>query len=237
MKFCKFCGKQLADDEVCSCQEGKTSQTAIKESPITQIVNLVKGTLDKPESAAKNFYYKGSIAATGILVGVLTLTFILATLFNMIHASVVYHKYLDGAFVSGEMVVKVIFFPIVYIIVMAIAYFGLTYLARLLFKQKFDYEMTINLCGATIVPLIAAQLVQMLDNVINVGALNAIFGAIVAFLGFVTLFQGIHCIKDEFDSSKKLIGYVGFMILGLCLANYLIRLLMNTSAIYVGLAF
>ena len=123
MKFCKFCGKQLADDEVCSCQEGKTSQTAIKESPITQIVNLVKGTLDKPESAAKNFYYKGSIAATGILVGVLTLTFILATLFNMIHASVVYHKYLDGAFVSGEMVVKVIFFPIVYIIVMAIAYF------------------------------------------------------------------------------------------------------------------
>ena len=62
MKFCKFCGKQLADDEVCSCQEGKTSQTAIKESPITQIVNLVKGTLDKPESAAKNFYYKGSVA-------------------------------------------------------------------------------------------------------------------------------------------------------------------------------
>ena len=242
MKFCSYCGKQLEDNETCTCRAGQqaaagpqsmASGNSVFKDVLEHFVNCFKN----PIEAAKEYYNKANVASTGILIGALTLAYLIATLFRMIYVANSFQNVWITKVVTGAVVVKTIFFPIIYMIVIFFAYMGISYLARLALKQKFDCLKTINMCGAVAVPLIIAQFIQLLNNVINVSALNAIFSSFIAVLGFVALYQGINAIKDEIDNKNKLIAYMAIMIGGNSIAHFLICLLMNTCITYVPLAF
>ncbi len=80
MKFCKYCGAQLEDDQVCSCQQAAQpiaqpvapapAKNNVFTDTIGKVVEFVKSPLNAVKSAAdKNMY-----GAAGILSGLLFVT-------------------------------------------------------------------------------------------------------------------------------------------------------------------
>lgn len=166
MAFCTFCGKQLADGEVCTCQQqaapqqqayaqpqvnpqqmyaqpqqaGQAPRPNVFKEAISHIVNTVK----KPLGAAEEFYEKGTIGGASIIIGMVAVLYVFATLLNLV-AIIVYSVAKSGLAakwvlefleINGGTFVQAFFFPIIYMGVLAGAVIGLTYLVNAVILKR-----------------------------------------------------------------------------------------------------
>ncbi len=194
MAFCTICGKQLADGEVCTCQQNNAQsvpQGNIPQGNIPQGVpqgNIpqgmpyaqpnqaasgksvdmggafskaiahIKNTIKKPLTAAEEYYENGTIPSSAVLIGMITVAYVIATVLNLISNIIYslsaakkslkgmykilgmsYGEYLDYAGVTRWDILKAdginvgtifqsIFFPIIFVVLMGAAVVGLAYL-------------------------------------------------------------------------------------------------------------
>lgn len=121
MGFCTFCGKQLADGEICNCEQSAQAraqqaqnnngqpqgspyaqqaqgnpygqpqpqyqQNSAKvdvEGGVKEAVEFVKSYVKDPVNSAEEFYKKKSLPASAVLVAVSLVSYILATLLNLV---------------------------------------------------------------------------------------------------------------------------------------------------------
>lgn len=105
MTFCSFCGKQLADGEVCTCQQNNAQQAAPqqpiyaqpapapapqpkKASASDNVIKTVFGhivnTVKKPITAAEEYYEKGTAVSSGIIIALVAISYLFMTVCNLI---------------------------------------------------------------------------------------------------------------------------------------------------------
>ena len=189
MAFCTICGKQLADGEVCTCQQnnaqsvpqgnipqgmpyagaqqngysapygasqqGGQSSSVDMGGAFKKAIDHIKNTIKKPITAAEEYYENGTIPSSAVLIGILTVAYVLATILNLVskiiytlaHArksaksflifGLSYSEYLDELGITRWDILKQsasinvgtffqsIFFPIIYIAIMGGAVVGL----------------------------------------------------------------------------------------------------------------
>ena len=175
MAFCTNCGRQLADGEVCTCQQNN-AQSVPQGMPYAQpqqatpnksvdmggafskAIDHIKNTIKKPITAAEEYYENGTIPSSAVLVGMITVLYVIATVLNLISKILYalttakktakpYYKLLDMSYgeylefeditrwdilnaagIDGGTIVQSVFFPIIYIVLMGATVFGLMYL-------------------------------------------------------------------------------------------------------------
>lgn len=289
MTFCTFCGRQLADGEVCNCQQNAAPQnnipqgmpygqpqpapqgspygqpqpapqTAKKQSQgdnsIKLVISHITNTIKKPLTAAEEYYEKGTVASSGILVGLIAVVYVISQLLYLVTriiyrlayfkksvkgtgylalTGISYSDYLklngitrwdilEDAGFRGYTFVQAVFFPIIYVVLMAAVVIGIYYLvSSVVLKEKADIAKVMNLMGATSVPLLGALIFSVISRVFHVGFINSVlFPIIVTCCGFLTLLQGLLIINKELGDRKKLLLSLAIGVAGLMIANYVI---------------
>lgn len=246
MAFCKYCGKQIEEGQVCSCQQTAQPQAqptyaapAQPQAPAApsaagkmfkMIWEHTKGSFKNPFDAAKAYYQNGTFGTTGIIVGILALVYMIASVFRLIPMG--HYGDFEHVKVDGAMVAKTIFFPLVYLIVMLLAVFVMGYVISMMNKKEFNLKKTFNLVGAVSIPIICALILQLFVNFIEVEALKLIFGIGITIFTFIALIQGLLVLKDEVTEGKSFLLQMIVGIIILSVFSILIGLLMRTSFTY-----
>ncbi len=302
MTFCTFCGRQLADGEVCNCQQNAAPQnnipqgmpygqpqpapqgmpygqpqpapqTAKKQSQgdnaIKLVISHITNTIKKPLTAAEEYYEKGTVASSGILVGLIAVVYVISQLLYLVTRIIyrlAYYKKsvkssgilaLNGISYSdylklngitrwdilkdvgyrGYTFVQAVFFPIIYVVLMAAVVIGIYYLvSSVILKEKADIAKAMNLMGATSVPLLGALVFTVINRVFHVGFLNSAFFPIaITCCGFLTLLQGLLIIGKEIKDRKKLLLTLALSVAILMIAHYVIYyLIMRHCIVYMS---
>lgn len=183
MTFCTYCGRQLADGEVCNCQQNAAPQNNVPQgmtyaqpqvapapqpapkkpagdNPFKQVISHIVNTFKKPLDAAEEYYEKGTMVSSGILVGILAVIYVISQfvylLTRIIYRFASYKKMckieykllgisyndylrlndktrwdiLKGIGIKGYTFVQSFFFPIIYIVLMAAVVIGIYYVVN-----------------------------------------------------------------------------------------------------------
>ena len=98
MSFCKYCGKQLQDGEVCTCQQAQQSAGAAQPQQMEAVkkaganaaldyVNVLKGLFTSPVETVSAFVAKANVIMIAILIGGQAIINMLTRLFDMLIAN------------------------------------------------------------------------------------------------------------------------------------------------------
>lgn len=98
MSFCKYCGRQLQDGEVCTCQQAQQSAGAAQPQQMDAVkkaganaaldyVNVLKGVFTSPVETVSAFVAKANVIMIAILIGGQAIINMLTRLFDMLIAN------------------------------------------------------------------------------------------------------------------------------------------------------
>lgn len=228
MSFCPLCGKELAEGEKCTCSN-KTEAVNF-ETEFVDVWEHVKMSFTNPIGAAKKYFNKGNMISTAILLAVLLIMSVLASFLS-------YAWYGRYDFLKAGYVLKSIFFPVIYMVVMCIATVITAFVADIILKREFKLDKVVAICGAVAVPLMVSVLAGLVNIYINVSVFRFIFNTIATLARFVALIQGLACLDEMVDDKKKLFLALIVSVALLCLFSYLISLPLSGYTGFVHLTF
>lgn len=279
MGFCTFCGKQVAEGEVCSCQQSAPQSAftapqgnyaapvnnAVKvakvkgESLVSPIMDDVKAVIANPIEAGDKYFKTADRKKSIISVAALAIVYVLSSIFmlladqlnvlsslkKMIKSTGVYSAGKLSGLSYGDMLIELgmprktvlrsngisggtwvqsVFFPIVYMILMAVVVVGLFYLVNALFiKQKVQLDNILKLAGAVSVPIMVALVFNTITNFIHVRWLsNTLFRGVYTAIMAIALLQALHIIKGMIPDTKSFAFSVAIFVCGIIIFDYII---------------
>lgn len=288
MGFCTFCGKEIPEGGVCSCQQdmnqgtyaptegsystGDTyttqgtygaenayaaapqynnSASGKSEGIVSSVVDTFKDTVKDPIGASKDFYANASVKKATVMVSLMAIVYVvtsfLTLIANRVHAYWTMRKEIGGwsllsaeykkqykkllyesCGLDGGAFAQAIFFPIIYMALMAAAMIGIAYLVNALFiKGKVKLTNLLKLAGSVSAPLITILVLRYINNCIHVSALNyIIFHISMVLLSLLVMLQVFGIMKDYIADTKKFLIILATAIAIMLIGHYLVDGLM-----------
>ncbi len=252
--FCKYCGRQLQEGEVCSCQmetsqsqepvnqqpqggqqqfQGQTAQTKASQENVNKAMGLVKGFLKSPMDVLNEAYAEGSATAQlflGILYPVAVLLFVLILIMRV-------GSMLDVGFGTAF---GPAFGLAVFAAVIKAAYIAASYLAS---DKSKSFQAVAGIYCLAAVPETACYVLLAILSLLGTSALSIVFalfvvalfaGAVSNFTASQVVFAGnrnkgywVHLI------ATVIVVIVGLLIMRTVLVNMIMDMVQNM--IYSGM--
>lgn len=210
MKFCKYCGKELKENEVCSCQSEKVSTT--EGNLIQKLWNVVVNLVKKPATTVENYIKESNDAMSYIFIGLATISFALIFVLGI-------QKAIDtmGMFSSY---IKVDYFKVfvAFAAMILSLLFGMILVSWLVMQkiykyEKYDYKKSLSLVGVSSIPMTILNLVAVLIILLfgksiftQTGLIFLIMLVSFGSLAFYTLFISNIKFASGCDNDKSFIG-------------------------------
>lgn len=229
MSFCPLCGKELAEGETCTCSSNKPEAVNV-EKEFVNVWDHVKMSFTNPIQAAKEYFHNGTMVSTGILLAILLVISMLASFLS-------YAWYGRYDFLKAGLVLKSIFFPVIYMLVMCVATVVTAFIADIILKREFKLDKVVAICGAVTVPLMVSALAGLVNIYITVSVFRFVFNTIATVAQFVALVQGLACLDEMVEDKKRLFLGLIISVALLCLFRYLISLPLSGYTGFVYLPF
>ena len=246
MKYCNNCGKQLEDNEVCTCQNTNEAQTGASEAAASQSgtfnaadlqqaakdlfnkeqatvlsMNLFKYVLDfikSPVACAENVVNEKNVILTGSLMAV---NAVLAILVRILIRVIYMFKY-DSSYKFTSyitlMVEKVVWWVVIPVVFAAV----LMLIAKYIHKKEVDIKAAY--CAFTVPGLfaVASLVISLLSTILSHEFFSVIFNAVSVALTTLMYFLTIKSVLKLLPNDKNLIYSIPALCTAMYLANWLV---------------
>lgn len=235
MSFCTKCGRQLGENEVCTCGQSQdtantaeaATATSTASKPIItkeQATAISKGLLEyvkaffkdpvmaAEEATTNNIITAGGLVAVNAVVGI-----VLHIIRYIVYSAKYSYKYDFGDYM------KAIFGTVAWWVAIAVAFAGLIVLAAKLFEnEKVDFMGALCTFSVPAVPMLAIQLINFLNIILSHSFFGLVFGIINAGLGVIMIYLSGIVIAKLVGKSSKFIYTLALIAAGLFATNWIV---------------
>ena len=235
MKFCNNCGKQLQDDEVCTCQSQNTEAAAseaqaaakpiITKEQATEIsLGLLKYAQDfvkNPLGAVDEVVENGTIVTAG---GMAVVNAALAVIVAVVRQLM---NLIRGYGFSFNTLLTTSVQQIIWWVLLPLGMAGSIWVVtKYILKNDIDFKKALNVFSVTAMPLAVSYVLSVLRIILNHSFFLTIFNFVSVIITTVMYFLTVKALMklwNNKDEKQLLIS-----IPALCLLLYFVRFLFNT---------
>lgn len=220
-----------------------------------------KGVFKKPFDATEEFFDNANLVASGFFWLVLMIVYIFENIINTAMGYVLFengsetrllymydnsYSFLKGVIdncystkaiydVEFGSFVQAFFFPMLWMITVTAAVFGLGILINAIFVKGSFKKAIVKigaLCGVTAAGMTAIQIVAIMKNFIVVSGVNIFFTVIQSIIALFVVIQGLMCVKKLIKDKNKAFLAMMIMIAGVTIVSFLSELFFGYFAPY-----